>query len=310
MDENASIIVSGAMIAASNTACTLIEKISEATGGLFAPYLIRRKALAEADAARSMAAAEREIKTEGAINMAETEEKINYIRYRASIRHAGEEVKKQANMESILAQAIPEINDGARCETLDDDWIVNFFDKCRTTSSKEMQALWAKVLAGEANSPGHYSKRTVNVLQSLEVRDAELFSALCRFIWTVGGRTIPLIFETKPKGTIYAEHGINFEKLNSLADIGLINLNILAGYSIIPWKEFLDTDYMGREYQIGLLLLDKQEVRVGNAMLTQIGKELASVVQVGPVEGLWEYVIEQWQQGRAATGVPETVKSA
>jgi hypothetical protein len=38
----------------------------------------------------------------------------------------------------------------------------------------EMQNLWAQVLAGEANSPGTYSKRTVNFLSSLDKKDAAL----------------------------------------------------------------------------------------------------------------------------------------
>jgi Protein of unknown function (DUF2806) len=50
---------------------------------------------------------------------------------------------------------------------VNDDWITNFFDKCRIVSDEEMQQIWAKVLAVEANKPGTYSKRTVNFLSSV-----------------------------------------------------------------------------------------------------------------------------------------------
>ena len=301
MDENASIVIAGATIAASKTACTLIQKISDATGWIFAPYQIKRTALAKADAARILAEADRQIKAKDAVSRVETEEKINDIHYRASIRHAAEEVKKQANMESVLAQAIPQITDGARPEAVDDDWIVNFFDKCRIVSSAEMQALWAKVLAGEANSPGTYSKRTVNFLQTLEVPDAELFCTLCRFIRNVGGRTIPLIFDTKATDTIYTKHGINLERLAHLADIGLINLNSATGYSITTTDKFLNADYMGQKYQISQGMAATNEVSVGHAMLSQVGRQLASVVPVAAVEGFRDYVIGKWEQGKVMT---------
>ena len=35
---------------------------------------------------------------------------------------------------------------------MEEDWIANFFDKCRIVSDSEMQSLWARVLAGEANA--------------------------------------------------------------------------------------------------------------------------------------------------------------
>ena len=60
-----------------------------------------------------------------------------------------------------------------REEAMSDDWIANFFDKCRNVSDREMQDLWARVLAGEANTPGSYSKRTVNFLTTLDSEEAD-----------------------------------------------------------------------------------------------------------------------------------------
>ncbi len=74
-------------------------------------------------------------------------------------------------------------------------------------SDDEMQTLWAKVLAGEANSPGTYSKRTVNLLSDLDKKDALLFQSLCRFGWFIGNFT-PLVFD--PQAEIYNKAGINF----------------------------------------------------------------------------------------------------
>ena len=101
-------------------------------------------------------------------------------------RFVAEEARKQDNIEKITQKAIPQLEKSSNPKNIEDDWIVNFFDKCRIISDDEMQSLWARVLAGEANSPGRYSKRTVNFLNSLDKVDANLFTALCGFGWQIG----------------------------------------------------------------------------------------------------------------------------
>jgi len=158
-------------------ATVLIEKIADAIGGYFKPYQIRRVARAEADAEITKTLARIE---------------IHELTRRALGRFLAEETKKQDNMESITSKALPQLEDDSKPQEINDDWITNFFDKCRLVSDEEMQALWAKVLAGEANFPGKYSKRTVNFLASLDKSDAALFANLCGFGWFIGN-LVPLI---------------------------------------------------------------------------------------------------------------------
>jgi len=129
-------------------ATVLIEKISEAIGGIFRPHQIRRIAEAEAEASR--------IKTVSEIE-------ITDLQRRAIQRFFSEEAKKQQNIESITAMALPQLAEHASPENIEDDWITNFFDKCRLISDLDMQTLWSRLLSGEANSPGRFSKRTINV---------------------------------------------------------------------------------------------------------------------------------------------------
>ena len=76
-----------------------------------------------------------------------------------------------------------------------------------------MQSLCATVLAGEANFPGTYSKRTVNFLSSLDKTNADLFSSLCGFGWFLGD-VVPLVLDDMQP--IYNERGINFTTLTYL----------------------------------------------------------------------------------------------
>src|SRR5208282_4000847 len=106
------------------------------------------------------------------------------IEQRALVRMTREEGKRQENIEAIAAEAILEIESGAKPEEVESDWLANFFDKCRLVSDPEMRSLWSKILAGQANRPGAFSRRTVEVVSMLEKGDADLFTLLCGFGWT------------------------------------------------------------------------------------------------------------------------------
>lgn len=189
----------------SKPATVLVEKISDAVGGIFKPYQIVRVAKAEAQADR--------VRAEGQIE-------ISDLQRRAFHRFLGEEAKKQKNIEDITAKALPELEEDAKPNEIENDWITNFFDKCRLISDEEMQGLWSKVLAGEANSPGKYSRRTVNFLTSLDKADAELFTKLCGFAWQFEDDPTPTIFD--PRQSVYADHGLNFDAVVHLEAIGLV----------------------------------------------------------------------------------------
>src|SRR5438045_3237989 len=133
----------------SKPATVLIEKISDAVGGIFKPYQIVRVAKAEAEAETVRA---------------ESQIQITDLHRRAMHRFLEEEAKKQSNIEGITQGALPLLSETAVPEKLDDDWITNFFDKSRIVSDEDMQELWSRVLAGEANYPGAFSRKTVNLL--------------------------------------------------------------------------------------------------------------------------------------------------
>ncbi|MEQ9490898.1 MAG: DUF2806 domain-containing protein [Alphaproteobacteria bacterium] len=120
-------------------ASLLIEKISEAIGGAMRPRQIRRVAEAEADAAVILAKADIE---------------ISALQRRALGRFLLEEGVRQANIEKVTELAIRELEDDADPSKVDNDWIASFFEKARLVSDEDMQVLWSKLLAGEANSLG------------------------------------------------------------------------------------------------------------------------------------------------------------
>ena len=83
------------------------------------------------------------------------------------------------NLVRVVRLATDQLNEDARPDLITDDWGANFRDKAHTCSDPDMATLWAQLLAGEANKPGSYSRKTVNVLGDMDKTDAELFSNFC-----------------------------------------------------------------------------------------------------------------------------------
>jgi hypothetical protein len=144
----------------------LIEKISDAIGVAYEPQKIKQLAKAEVEAEK--------IRALGKIELSSIEQ-------RAMNRLVAEETIKQENIETITDKAVKGLKEGAKPENLEKDWIANFFDKCCLVSDDEMQRLWSRLLTGEANEPGTFSRRTIKLVASLDKKDAHLFTKIMSF---------------------------------------------------------------------------------------------------------------------------------
>ncbi len=238
-------------------ATVLIKKISDATGVLYEPTRIRRKAKAEADASKTKALIDLE---------------IDDIQNRALNRLVNEEIKKQENIENITEKAFSSLDENATPENIEDDWISNFFDKCKLISDDEMQTVWSKILSGEANQPGTFSKRTIEFMSTIDKSDAILFSDFCKFCWYFGGYK-PLIIDYKNE--IFEKYNISFSVLQHLDELGLITFNHLSGFTITANVDNMDIGYYGRVLQLNFE--NSKTIKTGFVNLTKIGKDIAKV---------------------------------
>ena len=190
----------------SKPATTLIEKISDAVGGIAKPWQTVRVARAEARAD---------------LIRAQTKIEISEIEQRAVLRMVREEGKKQENIENITAKAIPHLSNDSNPGEIEDDWLTHFFDRCRLISDNEMQTLWSRILVGEANKPGSFRKKTIETVATLDKSDADLFTKFCTFVWQIGN-LCPVVMDFDDKNII--NNGITFNSLTHLDDIGLITV--------------------------------------------------------------------------------------
>lgn len=274
MTEGKSLISFGDL---SKPATVLIEKVSAAIGEVFRPYQVKRMAVAEAGAKKILATAE--------IEVAE-------IQQRALRRWVREEQRKQENIEAITAESLRDVQDEAKPELIDEDWLVAFFDKCKLISDSEMQTLWSRILAGEANKPGSYSRRTLDFLANIDKKDAQDFTRLMGFGWNIGF-FVPFVFDIGDP--IYKQHELRFATLTHLDSIGLIKFDNANGFGLTELPKFTNLGYFGKIFGVEFPAEENNVLQVGKVLLTQIGSELAPICGAVFSPTALDYVIERWQ---------------
>lgn len=257
-------------------ATVLIERASDAVGGLFKPFQIVRVARAEAEAER--------IRAESGIQ-------ITDLHRRAVQRFLEEEATRQSNMENILREAVPLLEEDSSPQDLERDWITNFFDKCRIVSDEDMQRLWSRVLATEANAPGAFSRKTVNLMNDLDKSDAELFTRLCGFAWDIDA-VVVLVFGIRDE--MYNRNNIGFSTLSHLESLGLIQVSHLSGFENTGLPKTVAASYHGKSVNLTLPKDIENSLNLGNVILTRAGRELVPVCESRPVDGYFDFVYDRW----------------
>lgn len=277
--------VAGGALAALGTlskpATILIDRMSDAVGGIAKPWQMKRVARAEAMV--------KAIRTQSKLDICEIEQ-------RALVRFMKEEGKKQENIERITAGAIPHLSPEAKPEDIDGDFLVHLFDKSRLVSDAEMQSMWSRILAGEANRAGSFSKRTVDMVSTLDKQDAKFITDLCKFLWVIGGTLVPVVFDENDP--IITDNGIEFDILNHLDDIGVISY-LSIGYNLDVLNDGLVTSYFGKKYILKFNSMPAQ-IRVGRVLLTAVGQQLATICVTEASESIRQMTLRHWQ-GRGIT---------
>ncbi|RYZ77142.1 MAG: DUF2806 domain-containing protein [Proteobacteria bacterium] len=247
----------------SKAATVFIEKIADLVGGTFKPMQIRRVAKAAADAR---------------IIDALATQKISEIERRGLERLVVEAGRAQGNIEQITAKAADLIQEDAQSEVLESDWVADFFQKCGTVSDPEVQILWSKILAGQANTPGSFSKRSVTIVSTLDKADAHLFSKICSTGIDFGDGLRPLIFSDTDEALL--KIGINHDSIMHLQDIGLLNFGAISNY-FTRFQPLPNTRqhvrYFSQNYGLFVDTLPDWKLNFGKVRLTHSGKELAKI---------------------------------
>lgn len=266
----------------SKPATVLIEKVSDAVGGIAKPWQIKRVASAEAEAEKIKALAQIE---------------IGEIQQRALIRMIQEESVKQENIENITAGAIPHLSADSEPSSVDDDWLAHFFEKSRLVSNPEMQSLWSQILAGEANKANSFSKRTIDIVSTLSKRDAHLFTELCAMAWQFGIVECVFKYDDAEFKDRFAKV-LNYSMLRHLDDMGLVKFNVTSEgvFNFPESTKYLMINYYGIPIHMEIHHPGgpNRPIRHGHVSLTQAGRELVPICGSKPNKEYFEFILAGW----------------
>lgn len=255
-----------------------IEKLSAGIGAIYEPIHIKK--LAEAKAQKRKVEAQTDIE-------------IVEMQNRAIERLLKNETRNQHNIESIVRAACDDLPPSADPLGMDDDWIANIFEKCKTVSNKQMQSIWAKLLSAEATSPGQISKKTIDVVSTLDSRDAYLFTQLCTFNLCHPKKGVfPLILSANDP--IYMDHGINYETLNHLVSLGLIIVDYVSGFDLHTENTNMCFEYFQTKTQF-VFENPKNINKFGRnqVLLSRAGIELAPFSGATPSPAFLPYIFKK-----------------
>lgn len=158
------------------------------------------------------------------------------------------------------------------------DWFIRLFEAVGDISDKEMQDLWAKMLAGEIERPTSFSLRLIDILRNMSTQEARLFQETCfKAIQTGNNIFIPRNRE------YMQEFGIEYSDILRLDELGLMNS---AGSLVLNIPIYPTTIHIASNDALIIVAksIDSSDntLTVEQYPFTSTGKELASLYGITP----------------------------
>ena len=211
----------------------------------------------------------------------------------AQIRAEERAVDEQCNVDAIVQKAAMIVSHKAKPEEMDQDWINKAIERMKVVTDDDMRNLWAKIIAGKAESPGDFSHRVLEEVSQLSKQEANAFTELAGYVWCVrfAGEVDPVLVIDKSNHLVIHPNG-------ALMRTALVKFFANGTTSYHDSRDrVLDLHYYGRSVQ--LRLKTNEGVRFcgrDRFILTHIGKTLFPISGGVPIPGEFEKRIEDWAQ--------------
>lgn len=253
----------------------LVEVVAAGMGTLYAPFGTVRQAKADGQAK---------------IIRAETDAVVLSLQQRARHRLEYIESRRQANLEHIAVEASAALPTVVSGDSVDEDWILQFFENAQDVCDSDMQKLWGRLLAGEVASPNSYSKRTLQFLKTMDKQEAVAFTNYCGFSVTdsngwhfiFGGE---ITFEETTKVFDNLAFASHFENIGLITH-GKRYLSSLNGETLTYFERTFSVATPPKPIDSSL------EYVYDHSSFTQTGQELRHIVDAKAVPGYMDRVSE------------------
>lgn len=157
----------------------------------------------------------------------------------------------------------------------------------------EVRELWGRILAGEVNKPGSFSKRTLTILSDMGKAEAESFVKLCSYSTglvasaggerVIAGALIPVLSRDESR-TSFNRGKVRLEELSMLDSFGLIDKSLLNINTIPKGMPF---PYLANNaLVIAKNSTEEKEIRFEGAAFHSAGLELSRICNIGSAPDL------------------------
>ncbi|SFD07606.1 TIGR03899 family protein [Pseudoalteromonas denitrificans] len=229
------------------------------------------------------------------IDMSET------LQQRAQKRQRLALLRKQQNIESIMALALDYCPHTVSEQSPDPDWVERFISLAEDSSNKKMQQLWAKIMMGETTRPGTFSYKSLLTLKQMTQREAsalQLCGGLSAKNILDSSSLILLSYYKRPSLFSFlrlqnknhlnlSKAGLNFPDILTLIDIDIIYAQEIESSELKTGDEY-QLIYQNAE----LTLKAKTSGLVLNYYkLTQTGSELIQLSN-SPINNQFKHQLE------------------
>ena len=219
---------------------------------------------------------------------------------RAQTRQEIQFIKRQENIETIMAMAMAFCPDVTGQQQLDFDWIERFISLCEDTANSSMQKLWAKILAGETVSPGTFSIKSLQTLKHMTQREADALqrcTSLCGFnekdnshLILLGFYKKPSLFDLLRKGNKVSfnlgKTPVSFPDILTLMDINLLYRKEIES-AVLKAGQELVLSFMNQRL---VLKAKSNDLVLSYYKFTQTGDELRKLI-ASPINKAYKQIL-------------------
>ncbi|MBQ4832933.1 TIGR03899 family protein [Pseudoalteromonas sp. MMG010] len=199
-------------------------------------------------------------------------------------------IKRQQNIETILALAMEFCPDVASNKQPDADWVEHFISLCEDTANESMQILWAKILIGETLTPGTFSIKSLQTLKHMTQREADALQkcvSLSSFnakddshFILLGFYKKPSLFDLLRKGNKVSlnlgKTGISFPEILTLMDLNLLYRKEIESAALKSGQE-LTLCFLSQKVT---LKAKSSDLVLSYYKFTQTGDELSKLINI------------------------------
>ncbi|AXV64200.1 TIGR03899 family protein [Pseudoalteromonas lipolytica] len=219
---------------------------------------------------------------------------------RAQTRQEIQFIKRQENIETIMAMAMAFCPDVTGQQQPDSDWIERFISLCEDTANISMQKLWAKILAGETVSPGTFSIKSLQTLKYMTQREADALqrsTSLCGYnekdnshLILLGFYKKPSLFDLLRKGNKVSlnlgKTPVSFPDILTLMDINLLYRKEIES-AVLKAGQELSLSFMNQRL---ILKAKSNDLVLSYYKFTQTGDELRKLI-VSPINKAYKQIL-------------------